>query len=181
MKHVSEAGHPGETIEEVELSAADLLDLVPTPAVHSAPVVQLTRDADPLPAPDTSARTAVASALIAAPVVVAPVTGRSDGPRFNPMYASAAAIVMAIAAMVAIQSRASQDRPTSQVMSNWPPAPEPVPVEDEIPVAAEPTRYANPFDPQEVFELPPGMTREQARTMVADILLKRAAERQARR
>jgi hypothetical protein len=97
------------------------------------------------------------------------------------MYASAAAIVMAIAAMVAIQSRASQDRPTSQVVSNWPPAPEPVPVEDEIPVAAEPTRYANPFDPQEVFELPPGMTREQARTMVADILLKRAAERQARR
>ncbi len=180
MKHFSEAGRPGEPIEEVELSAADLLDLVPTPAVHSAPVAQL-RDADPLPAPDTAAHAAATSALIAAPVVSAPVTARSDGSRFNPMYASAAAIVMANAAMVAIQSRASQDRPTSQVVSNWPPAPEPVPVEDEITVAVEPTRYANPFDPQEVFELPPGITREQARTMVADILLKRAAERQARR
>lgn len=181
MKHVSESsGHPGEAIEEVELSAADLLGLVPTP---TAAVAKATRsDADAVPSSDAAADETIVFAPAVASAPSAPATtSRNDGSRFNPMYASAAAIVMAVAAMVAIQSRADQDRQIHHAVSNWPPPPEPAPIAEETPTASEPTRYANPFDPQEVFELPPGITREQARTMVADILLKRAAERQARR
>jgi hypothetical protein len=181
MKHVSEsAGHPGEVIEEVELSAADLLDLVPTPTEPVAKVK--TSDTDALSSSDVAAGETTAFAPAIASASSAPATtSRNNGSRFNPMYASAAAIVMAIAAMVAIQSRADQDRQMHHAVSNWPPPPEPAPIAEETPIASEPTRYANPFDPQEVFELPPGITGEQARTMVADILLKRAAERQARR
>jgi len=40
-------------------------------------------------------------------------------------------------------------------------------------------RVKNPFDESEVFELPAGTTRAEARAYVEDVLLKRAAERQA--
>ena len=40
-----------------------------------------------------------------------------------------------------------------------------------------PTEFANPFDPSEVFEFPPGTTEDVARDSVAEILFERARER----
>jgi hypothetical protein len=41
-----------------------------------------------------------------------------------------------------------------------------------------PVRFVNPFDKGEVFEFPPGTTRDEARDAVAEILRARATERQ---
>jgi hypothetical protein len=46
-------------------------------------------------------------------------------------------------------------------------------------VPALPTvRMKNPFDASEVFEFPPGTTKEEARAAIADILMKRAQDRE---
>jgi hypothetical protein len=47
------------------------------------------------------------------------------------------------------------------------------------PVYAEPVRVRNPFDKGEVFEFPAGTSEQDARDAMADMLLKRAMERQA--
>jgi hypothetical protein len=47
------------------------------------------------------------------------------------------------------------------------------------PVYAEPVRVQNPFDKHEVFEFPAGTSEHEARDAMADMLLQRAAERQA--
>lgn len=52
--------------------------------------------------------------------------------------------------------------------------------EEAVIEAPQPTLYKNPFDPSEVFELPPGLTKEEARDMVAEILMERARERMKR-
>jgi hypothetical protein len=41
-----------------------------------------------------------------------------------------------------------------------------------------PVRFTNPFDATEVFEFPPGTSKSEARHAVADLLLKRARDRQ---
>jgi hypothetical protein len=41
-----------------------------------------------------------------------------------------------------------------------------------------PVRLKNPFDASEVFEFPPGTSRQQARQLVQAVLLQRAQERQ---
>jgi hypothetical protein len=43
-----------------------------------------------------------------------------------------------------------------------------------------PVRFANPFDASEIFEFPAGTTETEAREAVADFLLERAMNRQAR-
>lgn len=65
----------------------------------------------------------------------------------------------------------------------WTPLPErpaEPPVEEVVAEAPPPTLYTNPFDPTEVFELPPGLTKSEARDMVAQILMERARERMQR-
>jgi hypothetical protein len=47
------------------------------------------------------------------------------------------------------------------------------------PVALPPVRYANPFDPGEIFEFPAGTSARQAHDSVAQILLDRARQRLA--
>jgi len=43
-----------------------------------------------------------------------------------------------------------------------------------------PLRFANPFDPSEVFEFPAGTSEDVARQQVADTLLERARERRTK-
>jgi hypothetical protein len=50
-------------------------------------------------------------------------------------------------------------------------------IEEELPAPPQPTLYRNPFDRSEVFELPPGLSKAEARDMVAQILLERARDR----
>jgi hypothetical protein len=66
----------------------------------------------------------------------------------------------------------------------WTPIPERPQVvepEPEVVVEAPPVRFANPFDKTEVFEFPPGTTKEEARELVAQMLLERARGRVSRR
>jgi hypothetical protein len=44
----------------------------------------------------------------------------------------------------------------------------------------EPVRFANPFDPKEVFEFPAGTSEAEARDAVAEMLMERAMERQGK-
>ena len=44
-----------------------------------------------------------------------------------------------------------------------------------------PVRFANPFDATEVFEFPPGTSEAEAHDAVADLLTKRAQDREERR
>jgi hypothetical protein len=46
--------------------------------------------------------------------------------------------------------------------------------------SGDPVRFANPFDASETFEFPAGTTETEAREAVADFLLERAMNRQAR-
>ena len=48
------------------------------------------------------------------------------------------------------------------------------------PAIAEPVKFSNPFDRSEIFEFPPGTTRQEARDAVAQILIDRASERRNR-
>ena len=56
------------------------------------------------------------------------------------------------------------------------PLPPPPPVEAPVPVG-EPVLFKNPFDRNEVFEFPPGTTRDEARDAVAKALMERAQGR----
>ena len=56
------------------------------------------------------------------------------------------------------------------------------PASEESPplVTSEPVRFRNPFDAGEVFEFPPGTSKAEARDAVAELLLRRALDRQQR-
>jgi hypothetical protein len=62
-----------------------------------------------------------------------------------------------------------------------PEKPEVVAEEEPLPEPPKPTLYRNPFDKTEVFELPPGLSKAEARDMVAEILMERARERAGKR
>ncbi|HEY5808774.1 MAG TPA: hypothetical protein VIT67_12435 [Povalibacter sp.] len=147
-----------EAATEVELSAQDLLALEPPrapaeprvqPAAVGAPAVDVVKPAKPAPASRN---------------------------RWSPQY-TAWAVALAIAVGVgfgAVQLNSAPPRHArNTIVSSIPQKPDPI-IEDE-----EPTLARNPFDPSEVFELPPGMSEEEARIAVADLLMKRAADRQA--
>lgn len=44
--------------------------------------------------------------------------------------------------------------------------------------ALPPVRMKNPFDASEIFEFPAGTTKEEARAAIADVLMKRAQDRE---
>jgi hypothetical protein len=74
------------------------------------------------------------------------------------------------------------ERVTGLATQDWTPIPQRADVV-EVEVAAEeppPVRFTNPFDKTEVFELPPGTSKQEAREIVAQLLLERARERSAR-
>lgn len=77
--------------------------------------------------------------------------------------------------------KSSGDEPATRVSTlAWTPIPEraeSVEVEIEPEIQQPPTLFANPFDESEVFELPPGTTKEEARDIVAQLLIERARER----
>jgi hypothetical protein len=88
--------------------------------------------------------------------------------------------VLLLATIVTLRSGASE--------AISPPELPAVPVQDEAQDAfevrpdmqdAKPVRIRNPFDRSEVFEFPSGTSEQQAHDAVADMLLKRAMDRQA--
>ena len=79
-------------------------------------------------------------------------------------------------------SRPEPEAPVvQQAWTALPDKPEVVIEEELPPEPPKPTLYRNPFDKNEVFELPPGLSKAEARDMVAEILMERARERASQR
>jgi hypothetical protein len=102
-------------------------------------------------------------------------------------YAVAARIALWLSGLVAIvtmtaalsmylpsmraERAAVQPSSFESAQSRWSPA--------TIAEEGEPVLFANPFDPNEVFEFPHGTTESEARAAVAEMLMERASERYA--
>jgi hypothetical protein len=164
MKDRSDHDASAEAIAEVELNAQDLLELS-TPVVandlHSCDQPASSQPSSPIKASGKTRRTSPSSLRRATARWIVGTAG------------FAAAVVVAIGA----NQKYSPPRRVAQLPpATWSPMPEPA---TAIAVESPPTLFANPFDASEVFELPPGTSEDKAREMVADLLLKRAIERQA--
>jgi hypothetical protein len=136
---------------EVELTAVDLVKLSVTPADD----VQPAEAGTPCSGRRTLSKIALPSGLLLAAVAAGGALYTRDA---------------------ANSPRQAAVETAPVVMPDWvsesaaPTVPEPAPA---------PVRFTNPFDNTEVFEFPPGTTREEARDAVAQILRERAAERLA--
>jgi hypothetical protein len=168
MKHSGDM-HSSEPITEVELSAEDLLDLSPSP------VVEIECEYTSTPAPVQLQPVSIARI----PSAAVPVTKQQHAARRLPAASIAATFALVAVSTitgVVLYKSTSPDRVMRPAASTWAPTPDAVSTDA---VEMTPTLFANPFDASEVFELPPGISPEEARTLVADLLLKRASERQA--
>lgn len=148
---------------EVELSAQDLMDLPPVAVPAESPQQAVT---ECRPVEHRSAE----AAEVRKPA-------RRPGLLTVPRMAWSVGLVVAAGVVVAANQMYSAPElptPAPVIVSSIPQQPDPVPVEEERP----PTLVRNPFDENEVFELAPGLSREEARAAVAQLLLERAAQRQ---
>jgi hypothetical protein len=165
MKLPGDTGFASEAELEVELSAQDLMGLTAIQGKPAQPTLQLISSDGPRATGVTSASAS------AAPTPSGAVPTRMLSPR---VMGAAAATVVAVLAVGILFASAPPQRVVERPVSNWSPVPDPVVYE----VEETPTLIANPFDRTEVFELPAGISQEEAQAMVADLLLKRASERQ---
>jgi hypothetical protein len=164
---------------EVELTAQDLLDLSPLPlATRAAPsLVAVNAAAGQTPTIASS------SAPKIAPPAAASVKAVTEPKKSHAGAVLATVCVVVIAAVAAgvgvvfSKEVGAHKRPTMIAQTTIPERPDPV-IEEEMP-QLPPVRVKNPFDDSEVFELPAGTSNAEARAYVADVLLKRAAERRA--
>lgn len=153
-----------EPIQEVLLTARDLRQL--DPAITAA--------------------LGVGGEAIEAPIAS---PSASNAPKFSPDHRLTVIGILSVGiiASIALGAHYAYSRPEPAapvVQQTWTALPEkPVVVaEEELPPEPpKPTLYRNPFDKSEVFELPPGLSKAEARDMVADILLERARERAGKR
>jgi hypothetical protein len=150
---------------EVELSAQDLLEL-------SAPVSSERAQAPPLAIPTTTV-------VPGAPALQKRAAPNAAGRNMSSSQV-AASVIFAVGtvgalyyAVVSYEARQSaaiaKEQPTqSQLQASAPKG------------EGKPVRFANPFDPKEVFEFPAGTSEAEARDAVAEMLMERAMERQRR-
>lgn len=92
----------------------------------------------------------------------------------------AVALGLALAAVLVGGVRPwSAGRPMDEAIASLPGTAAPVaPLPSAPSIERAAVRFVNPFDHTEVFEFPPGTSKAEAREKVADLLLKRARERQ---
>jgi hypothetical protein len=167
MHDIDKATRSDEVVTEVELSADDLLELTPpaepassedSPSTNPQSIdIELdpaTMETDASAAASPSRRLSASRIALALslPVVAAAVIAAQYN--YSPASSGAAPAVV-------------QAEPTPELQS-----------QSEMAEPEPPVRFANPFDKSEVFEFPPGTTREEARAAVAELLLQRAHERQ---
>jgi len=156
---------------EIELSVDDLVALADPGETKTA---------------ELAVQKAAAMALETPRTIQKPTSANADT-RSNARAISHAAMFVgfmfvAIVAGVAVYTHADFES-GKNVQHAWKPAfPKPTGVTDPEPPEptpqAPPVRYANPFDPSEVFEFPAGTSRAAAREAVAEMLLQRAIERE---
>ncbi len=197
MKRSDDFENEDFSAAEVELTAQDLLDLSPLPIASSGRDDTVTRVA--------GTTTLTAAMVQSAPIEPAVLAERSVKPQAEPQPKSepklepkseaaktkrssfatacifAGVIAVAACVMVVFSKEAFSERKLSSphTRSTIPAAPDPYVEEEPLPVEEQPVLVKNPFDESEVFELPAGTTKAEARAYVEEVLLKRAAERQA--
>jgi hypothetical protein len=170
---------------EVELTAQDLLDLSPLPMASTASN-EATAIAGAIGVTAAVVQTSFvesASKTVQAPSAprAIPQPKKTNPSSFAPLVVFVGVAVIAAGVTVVFSKESSSERKSfSQLaQSTIPSAPDPFVEEPPPPVELPTVRVKNPFDESEVFELPAGTTRAEARAYVEDVLLKRAAERQA--
>ena len=187
MKRSDEFESEDLSAAEVELTAQDLLDLSPLPIASGVDDKAATRVASPTMGV-TAAMVQTAPIEAAPAVVQQKVAPRAIVETPKPKRSSFAALlvfigVAAVAAGVTVvfSKESSSERKSAPqlVQSTIPAAPDPFVEEPPPPLELPPVRVKNPFDESEVFELPAGTTKAEARAYVEEVLLQRAAERQA--
>lgn len=152
-----------EADAEVELSAEELRELSDYPAFTPRECAQL------LTQPPTTRRSPPRQ----------PVAARASGMR-SITAISLAVTFGVVCALSVLMANRETDQLSAHNSERWtqsvPSAPE---TKAQLELAAGvPVRFANPFDANEVFEFAPGTTDDEARDAVAQILVKRAMERQ---
>lgn len=161
-----------EADAEVELSAEELRELSDYPGFTGRESAQLLTQ--PLTARSTPPRQPAAARASALRSITAP--------RLSLSLTVTLGIVCALAVLMANRETdqlsahipelsTHPERSASETKTELEPA-------DGAPAAGAPVRFANPFDANEVFEFAPGTTDDEAREEVAQILVKRAMERQ---
>ena len=197
MKRSDDLENEDFSAAEVELTAQDLLDLSPLPIASSGRDDTVTRVA--------GTTTLTAAMVQSAPIEPGAIAERAVKPQAKPQPKSepklepkseaaktkrssfatacifAGVIAVAACVMVVFSKEAFSERKLSSphTRSTIPAAPDPYVEEEPLPVEEQPVLVKNPFDESEVFELPAGTTKAEARAYVEEVLLKRAAERQA--
>ncbi len=175
--------HSKHAMTEVELDAVDLVGLTPAHTDKAALSAPQTEPYAPLQA---SFDEEIAALGMPMPnegmeCVLPQPKRRLLGNRALGVFG----LVLITSAAVVAHQVATSKPPSERVTTiAWTPLPERADIavaEAEEEAAPQPTLFANPFDPSEVFELEPGLTEEEARQQVAQILLERARERMASR
>lgn len=167
----SETSHIGDDpTTEVELSADDLLKLS-SPAIEQSTRASETQ-ASALPADVVAPIQSAGTANAPLPSVKHRASNQRTFVTFGGLAAAAIAAIgvhhgYSTPAGLTRSSLTSEPRAATAAVADESTATEPPPVQ-----------FTNPFDPSEVFEFPAGTSHAEARDAVAELLLKRAMERQ---
>ena len=148
---------------EIELSAEDILDL-------AAPCNNTERTQEPVAKALSVAATPSAPALQKCAASVAALRTMSAT-----RVAASGMLAMGVigALYFAVASNDGTDRSMAPERAAQAQLPASAPASE-----GQPVRYANPFDPKEVFEFPAGTSEAEARDAVAEMLMERAMKRQ---
>jgi hypothetical protein len=158
-----------EPVTEVELSAQDLLELSPSYAVEDSG-----RGTESLPMKQPDMAFAIPGAQPVAPrKMPSSMMRRMSAPTV------AWALSLGVASLMVIGVNYQHSTPERPIQSSiTPPLPQAEKTESSAAIERPPTLFTNPFDDTEVFEFPPGTSEAEARAVVADLLMKRAMDRQ---
>lgn len=172
MKDSEKFDFTAEPATEVELSAQDLLELSPSHAIEH-----------PAHCAERQPLAQHASDVVAA--IAQPVQTRDEPSSANRRMSASRVVLalsLAVAAVTVIGARYEYSAPERPIQSSLRIASQEATAFEKPELTTDPERppilFTNPFDNSEVFEFPPGTSEAEARAGVADLLIKRAIERQ---
>jgi hypothetical protein len=163
----------------VKVSTQKMPELTPAaeiePAAHCA-----TQSAAGPPAAESTAEPMIAGSAPKQPAPSSTVATVQGHPKASSRIALAlSVVVVGLTAVNALNNTAMPDRPTASPTTSLQKTEQQERSAMTADEEGEPVLVANPFDEAEIFEFPPGTSEGEARDAVADMLLKRAMERQA--
>jgi hypothetical protein len=163
------AEDPNEDTIELVIGSEDLLSLSRTAAAAESEYIPV----DPVPPDPVDAPPSVSTLHCERRAALTNGSLKLRWPRV-PFEAATVMVVTAIAlATAAYRSANSPDRARVPISAA-------TPIDFDATAAApegEPVRFRNPFDPEEIFEFPPGTSYASARESVAEVLLERGRDR----